>query len=176
MRIFTTTTGRLTQSLPHPRPVSALAWRRSDSASAGRDDLVPLYTTTADAVLRIFIPVLDSLQYLQLHGAVDVPFSRSEFKGKGKGVAGAEGASSVFWLDRTVLRDAFRAALAAPDEGDEDADTERRRRRAREVVEEGWDLFLRIMHDGSVLVTAIAVRSLPPLLLPHYYHSCAPLT
>lgn len=153
VRIFTSTTGRLTQSIPHPRPVSALTWRHSDAAS--RDDLVPLYTVTSDAVLRIFMPVLDSLQYLQLHGAIDVPFNRPSRKGKGKA---DQADSSVFWLDRTVVRDAFRGYLATPLGKDEGEDGERWRSRAKEVVEEGWDLFMRIMQDGSVIITAVAVR------------------
>ena len=100
------------------------------------------------------MPVLDSLQYLQLHGAIDVPFVRSDQKGKGRA---DQMASSVFWLDRTVVRDAFRGYLAEPVGKDEGEDGERWRSRAKEVVEEGWDLFMRISQDGSVLITAVAV-------------------
>ena len=43
-----------------------------------RDDLI-LYTITSDATLRIFLPVLDAPQRLQLHASLDVfttlPFS-----------------------------------------------------------------------------------------------------
>ncbi|KZP10552.1 hypothetical protein FIBSPDRAFT_922313 [Athelia psychrophila] len=164
VRIFTSTTGRLTQSIPHPRPVSALTWRHSDAAS--RDDLVPLYTVTSDAVLRIFMPVLDSLQYLQLHGAIDVPFNRPSRKGKGKA---DQADSSVFWLDRTVVRDAFRGYLATPLGKDEGEDGERWRSRAKEVVEEGWDLFMRIMQDGSVIITAVAnIDGRPPRFLKQF--------
>jgi hypothetical protein len=118
-----------------------------------RDDLV-LYTITSDSVLRIFMPVLDSLQYLQLHGAIDIPFTpRSISKGKQKKTDNSN-ISSIFWPDRKVIGDAFKRILEdVPDDG-EDA----RRRRAREVIDEGWDLFLRVMCDGSVLVTAVAVR------------------
>jgi len=122
-----------------------------------RDDLV-LYTITSDSVLRIFMPVLDSLQYLQLHGAIDIPFTpRSISKGKQKETHNSTGnTSSIFWLDRKVIGDAFKKILVeVPDDG-QDA----RRRRAREVIDDGWDLFLRVMCDGSVLVTAVAVRPL----------------
>ncbi|KAF7985328.1 hypothetical protein HWV62_6523 [Athelia sp. TMB] len=164
VRIFNTTTGRLTQSIPHPRPVSTLTWRHSDAAS--RDDLVPLYTVTSDAVLRIFMPVLDSLQYLQLHGAIDVPFVRSDQKGKGRA---DHMASSVFWLDRTVVRDAFRGYLAEPVGKGKSEDDERWRSRAKEVVEEGWDLFMRILQDGSVLITAVAnIDGRPPRFLKQF--------
>jgi hypothetical protein len=55
----------------------------------------------------------------------------------------------VFWLDRTVIRESFKAILEGCDEA--------RRRRVKEVIDEGWDLFARVMSDGSVLVTAVAV-------------------
>jgi hypothetical protein len=103
-----------------------------------------LYTITADSTLRIFMPVLDSQKYLQLHGAIDVPFTPNK----------KNDISSVFWIDRKVVGDALKKVLEETHE--EDA----QRRRAREVIEEGWDLFLRVMGDGSVLVTAVAVSAL----------------
>lgn len=105
-----------------------------------------LYTITADSTLRIFMPVLDSQKYLQLHGAIDVPFTPNSKKND---------VSSVFWIDRKVVGDALKKVLEETHE-EEDA----QRRRAREIIEEGWDLFLRVMGDGSVLVTAVAVSAL----------------
>lgn len=32
-----------------------------------------------------------------------------------------------------------------------------RRRRVKEIKDEGWDLFLRVLADGSLVVTAVAV-------------------
>jgi hypothetical protein len=130
----------------------------------GRDDLV-LYTITSDSVLRIFMPVLDSLQYLQLHGAIDIPFTpKSESKGKEKAnppnPTKNTPTSSIFWLDRKVIRDTFTTILEdIPEVGKE---LEAKRRRAKEVIDDGWDLFLRVMCDGSVLVTAVAVSLFPP--------------
>lgn len=110
------------------------------------------------------MPVLDSLQYLQLHGAIDIPFTpKSESKGKDPPNSSKNTpTSSIFWLDRKVIRDTFIAILEEIPEGGEEE--EARRRRAREVIDDGWDLFLRVMCDGSVLVTAVAVSLLPP---PH---------
>jgi hypothetical protein len=114
------------------------------------------------------MPVLDSLQYLQLHGAIDIPFTpKSESKGKENAdppphpnSSKNTPTSSIFWLDRKVIRDTFIAILEEIPEGGEEE--EARRRRAREVIDDGWDLFLRVMCDGSVLVTAVAVSLLPP--------------
>lgn len=130
-----------------------------------------LYTITSDSVLRIFMPVLDSLQYLQLHGAIDVPFtppSRFDSTFKSKAKQPTHSVSSIFWLDRKTVGDAFRNILQENTEaGEEDA----RRRRAREVIEEGWDLFLRVMGDGSMLVTAVAVCPLSRSINVSYNNS-----
>lgn len=109
------------------------------------------------------MPVLDSLQFLQLHGAIDVPFERP-VGGKGKGkaksrvVGGRENEdTSIFWLDRKVVGDALDAYLKEPASASGGEAEEGKRRRAKEILEEGWDLFLRVCEDGSVLVTAVAV-------------------
>ena len=124
-----------------------------------RDDLT-FYTITSDTTLRIFLPVLDSPEYLQLHAAIDLfsslpPSAVSQVNSP---------ASSVFWLDRTIVEKVIIKLLADRNQADD-----ARNRRIREVKEEGWDLFLRILADGSVLVTAVAVRifSHPCLIYPH---------
>ena len=104
------------------------------------------------------MPVLDSLQFLQLHGAIDFPFQQPmRDKGKGKTKSKPIGGkdTSIFWLDRKVVRDALDAYLREPASsfGEEEGE----RSRAKEILEEGWDLFLRVYEDGSILVTAVAV-------------------
>ncbi len=111
-----------------------------------RDDPI-LYTITSDATLRIFMPVLDAPQYLQLHTALDA------FSALPLSIASTLSHSSVFWLDREVMRAALKLLLADTQQGEEDA----RRRRVREIAEEGWDLFLRVLGDGSLVVQAVAV-------------------
>ena len=73
-------------------------------------------------------------------------------------------ASSVFWLDQTIVEKVTVKLLADRNQADDARD-----RRIREVKEEGWDLFLRILADGSVLVTAVAVCifSHPCLIYSH---------
>ncbi|CDO73196.1 hypothetical protein BN946_scf185007.g251 [Trametes cinnabarina] len=156
VNVYLTTTGRKTQSIAHPRPVTDLIWRNSPSSS--RDDPI-LYTITTDATLRIFMPVLDAPQYLQLHSALDtsssLPFS----------VASREVNSSVFRLDREVMNAAFKIILGQSQNAEDDA----RRRRIREIVEEGWDIFLRVLGDGSLVVQAVAnIDRRPPTLLKQF--------
>jgi hypothetical protein len=108
-----------------------------------------LYTVTKDSVLRIFLPVLDSPQLLQLHASLDLfsslPFSiASDYH--------ESSCSSIFWMDREVLGNALNHASKMRSD-EEDA----RSRRIAEIQEEGWDLFLRVLGDGSIVVTAVAV-------------------
>lgn len=111
-----------------------------------RDDGI-LYTVTEDATLRIFMPVLDSPQRVQLHATVDlftaVPFS----------VASQVRTSSIYWLDREVMSSVFKAVLKSTS----NPETEAPRRRIQDIYDEGWDLFLRVLSDGSVVVQAVAV-------------------
>ena len=111
------------------------------------DDLI-LYTITSDATLRIFLPVLDAPQHVQLHAALDV-YSALPFS-----IASQVTTSHIFWLSRGVMSDALTAALAKMSTTDEDA----RSRRVRDIKAESWDLFLRVLGDGSLIVQAVAVR------------------
>lgn len=116
------------------------------------------------------MPVLDSLQFLQLHGAIDVPFTPRSSLSKGKEKA-SPSPSSIFWLDRKIITDALHAILKGSSSHTSGSDAygeeESKRRRAREVLEEGWDLFLRVEGDGSVLVVAVAVGPLFVFLLKY---------
>lgn len=114
---------------------------------ARRDDLI-LYSVTSDATLRIFLPVIDTPDYLQLHTALDIyaslPFSV---------VAQLESsASSIFWLDRRAVEKVINHLLSDKEHGNE-----AHNRRIKEIRDEGWDLFMRILADGSVVITAVAV-------------------
>ena len=66
--------------------------------------------------------------------------------------------SRVFWLDREVMSKALTAALSGVKPEQEDG----RSRRVREIQEEGWDLFLRVFPDGSLIVQSVAVSSYAP--------------
>ena len=109
------------------------------------------------------MPVLDAPQYLQLHTALDT------FSSLPVSVASQQLGSSVFWLDREVMSAALKSLLTDSQPADEDA----RRRRIREIAEEGWDIFLRVLADGSLVVQAVAVRNrkLPrPCMRSHLLH------
>ena len=94
------------------------------------------------------MPVLDAPQYLQLHSALDT-FSSLPFS-----IASQQNSSSIFWLDHEVMSAALKSVLSDPVLAEEDT----RRRRIREITEEGWDIFLRVLGDGSLVVQAVAVR------------------
>lgn len=66
--------------------------------------------------------------------------------------------STVFWLDRQIIGDALTNVLK-----NQSCQEDARSRRVREIKEEGWDLFLRVLADGSVLVTAVAVSTIVQL-------------
>ena len=68
-------------------------------------------------------------------------------------MASQPASSRIFWLDREVMSGAFATLLKQFQEDHEDG----RSRRIREIQEEGWDLFLRVFTDGSLVVQAVAV-------------------
>ncbi|KAI0036631.1 WD repeat-containing protein [Vararia minispora EC-137] len=155
VRIYLTTSGRQLQAIPHPLPVTNLTWRQAQKNT--RDDLI-LYTVTSDATLRVFMPVIDSPRYLQLHASLDLS-SALPYSVPMKVAVTMK--SSIFWLDRQVVADSL-ASLVRKEGEEEDA----RMRRARDIKEEGWDLFLRVLSDGSLVVNALAnVDRRPPTLL-----------
>ncbi|KAF8641123.1 hypothetical protein AX17_000765 [Amanita inopinata Kibby_2008] len=158
IRLYSTTSGRLTQVITHPRPVVSLSWRHSQASS--RDDLI-LYTVSLDSTLRIFMPVLDLPYHLQLHASLD-PFSCLPFSLASKYANPSD--SMIFWLDREIVGQALKSTLdKLPHK--EDA----RSRRIRDILDEGWDLFFRILSDGSIVVTAIAnIDRRPPTLLKQF--------
>ena len=124
-----------------------------------RDDLI-LYTITSDSTLRIFMPVLDLPMRLQLHASLDI-FSSLPFSLASKHSNPTD--SAIFWLDRETISQALNHTLMkSPPEDDAQS------RRIKAILDEGWDLFLRFLTDGSILVTAVTVGSPPP---PNSIHS-----
>ena len=102
-----------------------MSCRYPEVAQAGdRDDGI-LYTVTEDATLRIFMPVLDSPQRVQLHATVDlftaVPFS----------VASQVRTSNIYWLDREVMSNVFKAALKLASDPSQEAQRRRMQRSPR---------------------------------------------
>jgi hypothetical protein len=61
-------------------------------------------------------------------------------------------------MNRAVMRSVCGNVLR--DIGDVESKAgESQRRRLTELHEEGWDLFCRILDDGSIVIRAVAVRS-----------------
>lgn len=111
-----------------------------------RDDLI-LYTITSDSALRTFLPVLDSPRTLQLHACLDL-FSSLPFSF----ASAYPDSSNVFWLDRAQIDTVCRYLLKTYT-GTDDAQI----RLIKDIVDEKWDLFLRVLTDGSVVLSAVAV-------------------
>ncbi|THV05992.1 hypothetical protein K435DRAFT_834441 [Dendrothele bispora CBS 962.96] len=154
VRLYSTTSGRQTQLIPHPRPVVDLSWRIA--LTSNRDDLI-LYSITADSVVRIFFPVLDSPQHLQLHASIDLLSSVSYPVSEQK-------ESTVFWMDREVVNQSLQKLLSQK-VSEDDAST----RRLLDIQKEGWDLFLRVVSDGTIVVSAISnIDRRPPTLLRQF--------
>ncbi|KAG8835972.1 regulator of (H+)-ATPase in vacuolar membrane [Serendipita sp. 399] len=157
VNIWLAASGRLVQRISHPRPLINISWR---SPPSNKEEYI-LYTTTSDSALRIFLPVLDTPRHLQLHATIDpysfLPSSLATNKG-----------SPVMALHRDSLRAVIGNALREP----RDKRTsfgESQRRRLTEVYEEGWDLFARILDDGSIVVQAVAnIDRRPPTLLKQF--------
>lgn len=109
-----------------------------------------MYTVTSDATLRIFLPILDVPDYLQFHASLDIysslPLSVAEQVGHAD--------ASIFWLDRQIVDIVVTRILDNPLLIDDARTT-----RVKEIRKENWDLFLRILADGSVVVNAVAVRT-----------------
>lgn len=112
-----------------------------------------LYTITTDGTVRVFLPVLDQPNYLQLHGALDayssLPLSFYPSSSK------SSTPSTSFILDREVLCGAFTRILKDCDKSNDDSGLHR----LREIQDEGWDLFLHIHEDKSLVIGAVAVRT-----------------
>ncbi|KAF8500659.1 WD repeat-containing protein [Hysterangium stoloniferum] len=166
VRLHLTALPQETQTIRHPRPLVRLIWRAPKSHS--RPDLT-LYTLTSDSTIRIFHPVLDAPQRLQLHSALDPgSFLPSP-------LTSMPPASFIFPIDRQILLQSI-ARLTADQQLPTNS-TERsvfvnekdQLKKLEEIRDEEWDLFLRILKDGSIVVRGIAnIDRRPPTLLRQF--------
>ncbi|KAH9064341.1 RAVE protein 1 C terminal-domain-containing protein [Lactarius vividus] len=158
IRIILTTSGRQIQTIPHPRPVTSVIWRSTQASS--RDGLV-LYTVTSDATLRIFIPVLDSPQHMQLHATLDLSSATAS---KPPTSPTDRPTSSVFYLQREIVTQTLTSVLS--DASDED---DAKIRRVQDIRDAGWDMFMQVLPDGSLSIRAVAnIDRRPPTLLKRF--------
>ena len=95
--------------------------------------------------------MLDAPEHLQLHASLDV-FSSSPLSISSNQLV--LGAPTVFWLDRRIVGTVLNRILDT-----NGAEDDERLTRIKEISDEGWDLFFRVLGDGSVVITAVSVRS-----------------
>lgn len=158
VRIYSTTSGVEIQGISHPCPVSDVMWRYS---SALRGDDPVLFTITSDSVLRIFFPVVDSPRHLQLHLAVDLftslPFATtSKFR--------SYSSSKITCLDKEITGQIIKTALAGSTSNGVETGTHELRE-----IDEKSDLFIRVLSDGSIILSAVVnIDRKPPTLLRHF--------
>ncbi|KIO33268.1 hypothetical protein M407DRAFT_234427, partial [Tulasnella calospora MUT 4182] len=163
IQIFSTRSRRSTQKIRQPWSPTAIAWRSSNSGSTEGD--LTLYTVTEQdgGTVRVYVPVLDVPNILQLHAVVDrcgfLPESSSPANG-----------SRVFWLDKAVVRQVLEAAVQeCEDRGDNNDMAARRKPLLQQMLDEGWDLFARILPDGSLVLRALAnIDRRPPTMLKQF--------
>ncbi|KAG8914981.1 regulator of (H+)-ATPase in vacuolar membrane, partial [Tulasnella sp. 417] len=124
-----------------------------------------LYTVTDQdgGTVRVYVPVLDAPSILQVHAVVDrygfLPESSSSANG-----------SRVFWLDKAVVRQMLEAAIQECESGGGNAEMAARRKPLlQQMLDEGWDLFARILPDGSLVLRALAnIDRRPPTMLKQF--------
>ncbi|KAH9969083.1 WD repeat-containing protein [Russula dissimulans] len=156
--IILTTSGREMQAITHPRPVTNVMWR---SAQASSRDSPVLYTVTRDATLRIFIPVLDSPQRMQLHATLDLSTAAPSLPPPRKM---DNLSSNVFYLDRETFRSVLTTVLK------DASDTDNTKlRRLQEICNDEWDMFMQVIPDGTLTVRAVTnIDRRPPTLLKQF--------
>lgn len=59
--------------------------------------------------------------------------------------------SEIIWLDREVVGPAIKTMLNASETNNNEMS------KLRDIADEDWDLFLRVLADGSLLLSAVAV-------------------
>lgn len=121
-----------------------------------RDDLC-LYTKTGDSVLRVFMPVIDDPHRLQLHTSFDRYSFVHDYLDSDPEDSDI---LALSWLDREIMNSALIALDSKPMDPSTSDLEQGRRRRIRQVIEEGWDMFALLGTDGSLTVRALAVCAL----------------
>ena len=112
-----------------------------------------LYTVTCDATLRIFIPVLDSPQYMQLHATLDLSLSVPSLLPSRK-IGNVS--SNVFYLGSEVFRGVLKTLLT-----DASNANDAKLRRFQDICNGEWDMFMQIFSDGALTIRAVAASPLP---------------
>lgn len=124
-------------------------------------DEICLYTMTPDSVVRIFMPVIDAPNHLQLHAAIDW---RSFTSATPQGTMEQQFSKSktsphpVFWLERSTFLPHSSTIEDDVSLNASESEVERgRRRRLQDFAEEDWELFGFVTKQGSLVVRALTV-------------------
>ncbi|KAF8320625.1 RAVE protein 1 C terminal-domain-containing protein [Cantharellus anzutake] len=159
-----------TQVIKHPHPVLGLQWREP----RGRySEERCLYTFTSDSVLRVFAPVIDVPNRLQLQAALD-RWCFTDDDGYGYGdteeqslsQSGTRDVPFIFPLDRDVLCRVLPPMGAEPMVAEEEKGG---LRKLKELAEDDWELFGFVSLDGTLTVKAlINLDKRPPTLLQNF--------
>lgn len=117
---------------------------------------------TPDSVVRVFMPVIDSPNHLQLHAALDrwaftagdPEPSSSDDTDADRGSRTKSEPTPIFWLDRSVFLSGSAHFHETPAASELE---ESRRRKVKELIEDDWELFAFVSRDGSLIVRALTV-------------------
>jgi hypothetical protein len=110
-----------------------------------------LYTVTCDATLRIFVPVLDFPQHMQLHATLDLSLSVPSLP-PSRNIGGMP--SNVFYLDREIFGNVLKTLLT------EESDANNAKlRRFQDICSGEWDMFMQVFPGGTLTIRAIAAST-----------------
>lgn len=122
-----------------------------------------LYTLTTDSVLRVFKPVIDAPNRLQLHASLDrwsfIPDYLQLTEDEDSDQESFQ-PQPIFSLDRDVLCKTLPLSHYDEDDAFMSEVDQGRMRKLKELAEEDWELFGYILKDGSLVVRALAVNQL----------------
>ncbi|PWN51218.1 hypothetical protein IE53DRAFT_379141 [Violaceomyces palustris] len=184
---------RLLQRLIHSRQISDFDWRSPPDPLSQSDVLI---SRTVDGVVWIWAPVIDEPTKLRLWSVVDSANSLGDLGGRTEEEQAEGKSSShqvatkkrkTFYLSAQVMSRAMRSSIAAlekelqmaelgvgeeqlakkRDELELELDRKRTRsRRLEQLVNETPDMFMSLLPDNTLLVTAVAsIDRRPPTLL-----------
>lgn len=114
-----------------------------------------MYTITSDDTLRVFLPVIDTPHFLQLHASLDLYSDQGGDPSTTK-VDYSDNRSGIFWLHKDTVTTCLDAILRSGECVNDDGDY----RRLVEMNDDGWDFFFRVSGDNSLVMRALAVRRL----------------
>lgn len=120
---------------------------------------------TPDSVVRVFVPVIDAPNHLQLHAAIDRRSFTSavpqDTKEQHNSISDKTSLCPVFWIERsTLLSPSSHIKDEIPEPVSESEVETGRRRKLKDFEDEDWELFGFVTKQGSLVVRALTVSEL----------------